>query len=1553
MSLSLENATIGGGMRSVHESELNEVDFVERITQARNDGKGFVPLVGAGLSAASGVPLIRQIERYLHYCIAITLGVDQISDWDRLPEFQKAWRWHPQRDEWPPIDIPHAYKTQVQDWQRRIGDVAGRLSHLASTSNTVWKRYPEIKVFLEAYGATAEWRSALSFLSRLRENVLPEGRVLTLGAIDPHVYDNFFLNAVFGKTPTLGHRMLARLANPLGINTIVTLNFDDLLEQAFAETGSPLTVYGVHHEAGLPGYHSQFGKNVLVKMHGDRYGLRADYSLDEHPSEDDCRHFTSYLANRTITVDEWISLRDDSSTSRLKTRNHLLVTGLAVQEERILELIRRAASVLDDDFRVFWMVYLSGEIEPAAERLRNTLQSCAKNNEPKFAIIQHHFCGLLFYNLYQHLEGSLPPTGAIFPARARVAVPPGPLRQFSAQQDKTGSALLNLANAIDDRIAECFERNQFSNPRKLVVVSSPPGTHYGIVSASSRSFSNQLDRGRQAIWIDLDDVVDTDDLFEVMLHTIARAAGVVDWMPVLAQSNTNDLGMSRNQLSEARQQEILRITNNPDRQWVIYLNSRSGGAGSAFVSVERFKEFQKASGPNGWIDRVEPSEPDDFASRTGNSHEFLELLECISRDACPNVAIVLLCYGDNPQVNDAVTEAPAPISGSIYNSETMSNESDQQRGETESINDGSCGTTSANHAPLEDSIASESSGGGFPNLLGRDCRRVALSKSCFEEGLSTDGIAQKALDWVDNGLGDNSPGDSKARQRFLFALVSVNRVRSQSLLWSWAFHEFDNSESHYFAGRRKNSDQWSRELTELHVVRVQPGGFLWMQSDIRRRLRKQLRERYRNEPNVIPRVHQGIAEWYAKLHVSSRSARAATESAYHQLLRARFTLEQIGDRYNKQTDELVAQALQAFGSALRVLRQGRPSMLSDGYTQGTCRRLEDIRDKHCVDRIERRIFQNGIGEPSKARLALDDPGQVRGVRNSKRIDYAIAQVKATCDLRCFEISQEIGDNLKAFDQWKRMVHSSSDAGERGVRDQIGRVNRLISLGIAIRSPTFIRKTIGVSKSISQFKRVPTLAQLFDTSLSRNETVDQLRGELRKWLQSYSHSFVSNPCVSSVEDVKLQLAESVVKLLQRWMQAEICIGLQRKANALGSRFRGIPTWDQWRDAARIYEVAVELNRFVHRDALHFAEQHGDSNSSVRRIRRDRFQSWFDDQQRLDTQHALALAMTGDFAKAGRRLNEAEAALVELDAPEGLERAIIDLHRACITLWEAEKLGLADVQHKVTELVPKKLAHTATDSESLEKVLGSLQAMPLTITTKTRSLLEDAWQHLDRASPVLERYRKNAWWTTWNFELRMQLIEFEMYVSLIEKPNDSLPYVGTRFVPSRMPTQLDSLLDNSRRVIRMDLFRLARIVDSYAHCLLVLSLWRSNAVYRARNQSEFVQQSSTPDILLESKELEAREHDMISRLYAKHAKVGRQACPRGVGHSLADLLAARKQLDKTELEECQSRRAGGSARGTPVDSEVERYVRNTLKFCELVSKFSRINSEYTNHQSRLPR
>jgi hypothetical protein len=254
-------------------------DFIREICKALDDGYGFVPFIGAGMSAPSGAPLVSELHHYLHACIAMALGVGEPG---KRP-------WNPRTDQWPPFTIRNEY-TQA-DWLLQIKDEHTR------RLGQPWS--PETLIFQQATGDLAEWRGALVFLSRIvREMRGPEGEVeygLALDAPDAEVIDSGIRRAVSGRQPTLGHRMLATLATQLRLDIILTTNFDDLLESAFREVRNPLSVFEVHMASSLPPWSALEEKRSLVKMHGNLYSLRVDYTLDALPVESDRWRFLEYL----------------------------------------------------------------------------------------------------------------------------------------------------------------------------------------------------------------------------------------------------------------------------------------------------------------------------------------------------------------------------------------------------------------------------------------------------------------------------------------------------------------------------------------------------------------------------------------------------------------------------------------------------------------------------------------------------------------------------------------------------------------------------------------------------------------------------------------------------------------------------------------------------------------------------------------------------------------------------------------------------------------------------------------------------------------------------------------------------------------------------------------------------------------------------------------------------------------------------------------------------------------------------------------------------------
>ena len=1077
----------------------NEKEFISSIKKECEKGFGFVPLVGAGLSAPSGVPLIREIHEYLIKCIALALGInrDNVPDLNGTPAYHKGWRWHPQSDEWPPHHSGQSYSVEDKKWQKLIGTALEKMVTKLEYSPGKWREVPEIEVFREAYGATAEWRSSLHFLARLRYKQIDEEyegesykiRTLRLGPVDPDVIDNFFLNVVLGKVPTLGHRMLARLASPLRISTVITLNFEDLIEQAFEEIGNFLTVYAVHLDTGLPSYHSQFGKHSLIKMHGDRYGLRADYTLDEKPDEEDCRHFTSYLSGAAITPEAFFEARrrkcdkehakeskkasnetteGDSSTSdstiwqKFRTsiapvflsledsnkevrgeyeeeagtkseekpepepedetisgiglRNHLLVVGLSGKEDRIMRMIQASRDVFKDKgapLKVFWISYSREDFIIATARLKEIYN---KKDEytANCKVIQHQFPGLLFFNLYQQLTGAIPPNGAIFPSQARTPVPPERLADENKQKE-----FRSVCDKINEAIDDCCRTNN-KNKRKLIVIHGKEKKSYGAMTAAAQSFNYQLDKFRQAIWIDLDEIECTDELFEVLLATIARKAGIVDWMPVLAQDREarREERQDTKELTRARQQELARLTNHPNRDWVIYLNSRGGGAGSSFVTVDEADDR-----PNGWIDRNknEGSASDD--NKTDEQDSFLKLIDGICIGQCPNISIVLLCYGKSHDKNVAKS----------------------------SILDAIQKVNVENKRFHKDSAA----------------KIISIDKEDTEEKKSdigkAEGVADKALRWRE----EDNKIDS-AKNRFLHALISVNRIRSPALLWTWPFHESTKNlgGNQQAEDRMKKTSKWLDELEEEDVIRRQRGGFVWMRSDVRRILRREFRTKDKEGGyDSSIRIHQGLAEWYGRLHVSSKNARPATEAVYHRSIQVKFILMRlalISDTDSKDINEEIVKEqshriIQALESSLRILRQARPSILASGFTQGTCRRLENLR-KRLVGMRE--IGAAAIaGSPEETGGDLAEGFKAIQVHEKeldlvKQILYLLCRIRNLTLTLEMDVSQEIGDGHSSRKKLNELTNPCEQTNTPYLHkksDVIRWENKYASLGIEARS----------------------------------------------------------------------------------------------------------------------------------------------------------------------------------------------------------------------------------------------------------------------------------------------------------------------------------------------------------------------------------------------------------------------------------------------------------------------------------------------------------------------
>lgn len=1401
---------------------LTPHSFIDSLNDSRQSGFGIVPLVGAGLSAPSGVPIITEVKSYLHKCVARSLGLDLPEAWwpEASPEeisaglarldFHNFRRWLPGRDSWPPFGSPQNYHLDPCDWVARLKKTY--LYMEAEAQSVHRKNFPELSVFQEAFGASADWRSLLLFLSRLRRvqtgfsTTDQSQNQLYLGAPNLDVIDTFFLNVVENKRPTLGHRMLARLAGPLRINAVLTTNFDDLLEQAFAETDNIFTTFDVHVDTGLPPYRDLEGRNAIVKLHGGRYGLRADYSLDRPPNDDDVRQFVSYLAGREISDSEWYESRGNRQLkgNAIVAKRHLLVVGLSASDERINSMLRSACETLSE-FKVFWVSYRKDAAQGAADLLHRLFFNNQKRKPARtaphrtkcYSVIRHQFPGLLFLQSYQELMHSLPSSRALFPSTPRLPVPP---ELLDATQHEM--ALAEYESQVHLRVDECIASTD-CNPllTRVVVMHAPRGRFFGASTAAARVFDQCLDQGKQCVWIDMDEVTSGNDLFEVVLHSIARKAGVTDWMPVLLQTDSSEGDKSR--IENAQVREIARMTNNPHRKWILFLNGRSG-AGINVLDDQKY-EAERRKYPNGWLDHKEADLEAD-ADPTACGDSIIHLLKRICGTECPNVTVVLLCYdirknniiiddGFFGSIRSSLTEIPSPI-------------------------------------PIAG------------NALGTD----------DDVEFVTENLVQNGLTWA-----NEVRHELHQRHRFLYSLVLSNRVRFPAMTWSWPFHS-GTRDSALWVGK---ANKWIDELEMRHVVRRKRGGFIWIHCDIRNALRKLLPKQLPELRDHEVRIHNGLAEWYHKLLQSSDDTEAVFEIVYH---RCRQSASILRSRSTLRTHE--KELLNSLNDARITLENARHGMLATGFSKGICRRLQTLRS--CFIETLEIQFEKITTKPAKW-LTDDLVGRIR---------HCLNQFRETSIRLNRSIAREIGENTVAFQRHRelRMVQYAARFGKQDcesrnklvtkfrkawdsnnadtrkqcarkmlnphqfhkgnvepVHEWIESCNELCTLGIGTRSYSYAEKS---------YRKVFERFDFPDILLDGDPVYYQL-DKVSEWIYETIPAICDRELVlagyRTVERAAIvqQVIVGVIQTLQRCQQLRLAEGHAR--HTMSRRTSSMRRAKQYNKEAltafsrarRCFELAVQLQKHVNVDA-----QAASSIADAQGRTRDNVHRSLDDRQRLSTQDALACSFLGDFAKAHRRLNEAEASLLKLSVSKSrLEHAIIELHRTEILTHQAVFRSAGTGLPKMTSLADGR-ARALRDVTGTQPV--SLQSMAKTIKGKkvdlvemrtSQAFIDDAWQTSSRASGMLERNRKNVWWTTWFFELRLKLVELDVWLAVLRsgsgvesRKTTLLSHLGLEAAAHGTPTNADLLADNSDRMIRLDLFRMARVVESYSNCLLGLVLWR---------------------------------------------------------------------------------------------------------------------------------
>ena len=1267
--------------------------FIKSIHQQLTEGYGFVPFIGAGFSAPSGSPLVWDLNPYLQRCIWLALGAKSL-------QFRP---WNPRTDQWPAfndhangnnywIEVQYAYQNATGSYKNVLGTALGDMT---------------------------EWRDSLTFLSRIVASPPESPRdewVVSLDSPNPQVKEDCIRHVLSDKFPTLGHRMLARLAPSLRLNTLLTTNFDDLLEHAFTDAKNPLEKVSVGADEPLPAYSSISRTRYVIKMHGDTHSLRLDYSLDALPNEMDRSVFVDYLScpSTIHKTDSRLRLK----TSDQKPHNHLLVMGVSAADKRTTDFVSNAFHDLDDHFRVFWLCH-SSQDERKVESLRRQINKRLGENrsvDDRLICLRNPHLGLFYLQLFQTIRSTLPTAGVVFPAVSRLALPPSFIPKLEVK-------------AFREEITQKVRTVQKSDTYHRCVIVSSKSNLPGVTTHASIAFSHIENDGDISLWLDMDDISSTEDLFEQLLDAACYRIGLEHWLPA---------HVSREPSAQARAIHDVLLKSN--KKWVVFLNLREPPGSN--LDDEK-SESDEDKFPNGWADDT-PTNATGFEDKTNNAYSLYEFIRQLtlpvkSDEIRGNITLVLLLR-----------------------------------------------RSSSGAALLEQLITQR---GGSAVV-------VESPDPINTESYKDDKIVLSCLQWV-------CTTQTHERLSFLLMLIFSQRIRYLSLIWSRPVWKND-------------ANSWLETLEEFQLIRRKSGGFLWIHSRVRTRIRNVLRKKDQRDsfiqsvaslekgtditsifntieqhfsPDMLADVHWHLAKWYKKVLASTSSPGAVFEAIHHACESA-FALIADQKKVESKTASLVAERI---SWATSLLTSNSFLIQSQGYSRNSCRRLRHVRDSHC-SRIKNVISQHktpSVGKAIKANVI-------------------------TLQIRCYEImraiAREVGEDFRAYVRHgnvrgllksKLSFHEPHQHSHKSPHAlEVPRWWRWSGM-LAIASRSYKG---GQSALLRALRSIAFIGQIPSSNLTMNELVKEIAEECLNGGRLSDRSF-------------LRVRVEAARIIEVYVQGELLLAnLTYRLNQKAT-FHTAPL------------SALIDNGLLISDTL-YRDHQSDSNYNSRA-------AWLE--SRFLMHQAILSIYYGDSSKAAGILADAESTLRGIVVQRGSIYAVVELHRAEILLKEADKEWVTITIEDKSKLSQKPgILISSLSQEWLKEYnhrrnnFGDTHFSFTCTETKIRSHVKDATAYIKRAEPILTIRRRSVWWTTWYIQRHLRIVSLSIWTSVLEE-SETIPFLGPESALPDRKTQPEQLLFDAINIIRVDAYRLATILHEFVECCIA---YLARLAKLDRNKPEWV-------------------------------------------------------------------------------------------------------------------
>jgi hypothetical protein len=875
--------------------------ILDSICKLIRDGDSFIPFLGSGISVPSGIPALNLFPQYILCCLSHAFA--EMTKWDRNEPLiiSNSWKWPQFSSVLDAATSSDAVATMVNDTLHEMRNC----QQLRNSKDRFWTdadyfRLPEIPGATSPSGfphTQAEieiqlrynWRFGCEMLARLFNE--PE----KIGIRDERVIDSMFQHLTDGREPGLPHLMLAHLVGTLRIRTILTPNFDELAEEAFRRMRIHIEPYIVHKDTALPGAHLVRKQMSIVKLHGGRYGLRADKTLMKNPSKRDKTDFAAYFEPVTGT-------------------NHLLVMGASCHDVRTRGLLEYAMGQ-HRKMLAFWVCFSPNDGKEVRSHFGRKWGS-------RLHLISSRDCGLLLFQLYQQFYNALPPAGCKYPAFWRV--PPHPYTIPGADADPHGSIRDNFLQYSETVASELRKRlDNAALSRVLYItggrgvssvcadacdgallddVAVDPAVRKGAVHGTHTAGWKPLSCDCHCIWLELDDFVCPEDVFIAVLAEVARKVGKSGPGPFYPKLDAKQFKKTLEEYIAASHQKI-----------VIFLCGRDGPGHSA-----------------GWETPDVPGCPVGYQPSSrwtmhdkADFHRFLAtVFEDMYKPSERVRHVALAVLTRDYSADGRLTEHPARIAFTADEYYFMLTVPDHERATLETF---------------------ESVRTLMPS------KRILFIPHCIEHNPAV--ILARASAWIQNKEKNPPSRDQrelrraeenfKRRERFLYAATLFRQSRHTAAMCSHALITAASESRRQDAGvirhpgtwddrdaeRAGVGRQWLAQLKQDGIVRSKPGGFAWMHRDIRNSLRVQLERINPDLKRQRAGIHQGIADWYMKLYRSSNDPLAAIESLYHRLCCVEFA-----GAPNTRADSEVADAMRetALVEAITTVKMARERIVACG-----------------------------------------------------------------------------------------------------------------------------------------------------------------------------------------------------------------------------------------------------------------------------------------------------------------------------------------------------------------------------------------------------------------------------------------------------------------------------------------------------------------------------------------------------------------------------------------------------------------------------------------------